>query len=292
MENLETSATFLLRNILFLTDLTEASQTASMHAVALARRFGSRLYPAHVVLPRLSAADDPPDPQHCVLATEARIHSQLMEIMPETGVPYDPLVCADTIENAVRRWSVEYSIDLIVAGTHGRRGVQWRLLGSTAEAILRAASCPVLTVGPHATHGLGANGKIRQLLFVTGMPAASRQSVSYALSLAREEQAQMTVLHVLPENTSYGYRSGSNDVERHERHRLFLPEEHVGCDPELIVEKGSIEERAVHHAVRGLPDLVVLAGSRNNGFSTLGPRVTYKIISASPSAVLTLPVGL
>jgi nucleotide-binding universal stress UspA family protein len=36
--------------------------------------------------------------------------------------------------------------DLIVMGTHGRRGLRRALLGSVAEAIVRTAPCPVLTV--------------------------------------------------------------------------------------------------------------------------------------------------
>jgi nucleotide-binding universal stress UspA family protein len=36
--------------------------------------------------------------------------------------------------------------DLVVMGTHGRRGVARALLGSVAEKVVRSASCPVLTV--------------------------------------------------------------------------------------------------------------------------------------------------
>jgi hypothetical protein len=44
--------------------------------------------------------------------------------------------------------------DLIVIGTHGRRGLDHVLHGSTAEQVVRAAPCPVLVVKPsaHATH--------------------------------------------------------------------------------------------------------------------------------------------
>jgi nucleotide-binding universal stress UspA family protein len=40
----------------------------------------------------------------------------------------------------------ENAFDLIVMGTHGRRGVKHLLLGSVAERVVRTASCPVLTV--------------------------------------------------------------------------------------------------------------------------------------------------
>ena len=44
------------------------------------------------------------------------------------------------------KYAKEHNIDLIVQGTHGRRGIKHMLLGSVAENIVRYAPCPVLTV--------------------------------------------------------------------------------------------------------------------------------------------------
>lgn len=52
---------------------------------------------------------------------------------------------ADQILAAAREWEA----DIIVIGTHGRTGVSRLVLGSTAEAVVRHASCPVLVVKPH-----------------------------------------------------------------------------------------------------------------------------------------------
>jgi nucleotide-binding universal stress UspA family protein len=43
----------------------------------------------------------------------------------------------------------ELGADLIVMGTHGRRGVRRALIGSIAESVVRTASCPVLTIREH-----------------------------------------------------------------------------------------------------------------------------------------------
>jgi nucleotide-binding universal stress UspA family protein len=50
--------------------------------------------------------------------------------------------------------AAEMHADLIVVGTHGRRGLAHALLGSVAEKVVRTAPCPVLTV-----HGTPADGK-------------------------------------------------------------------------------------------------------------------------------------
>ena len=52
------------------------------------------------------------------------------------GVPHD----------AILTYADEHDIDLIVMGTHGRTGDEQRTLGSVAEAVVRAATVPVLTV--------------------------------------------------------------------------------------------------------------------------------------------------
>jgi nucleotide-binding universal stress UspA family protein len=46
------------------------------------------------------------------------------------------------------RFAKEHQIDLIVIGSHGRRGLSHLLLGSVAERVVRIAGCPVLTVRP------------------------------------------------------------------------------------------------------------------------------------------------
>jgi nucleotide-binding universal stress UspA family protein len=52
------------------------------------------------------------------------------------GIPYEEIL----------KFAEEKNIDLIVIGTHGRKGIDRVLFGSTAERVVRNASCPVLTV--------------------------------------------------------------------------------------------------------------------------------------------------
>ena len=77
------------------------------------------------------------------------------------GTPCRPAPCFSDIAHTatVERgevWEVlsslveEKKIDLIVVGTHGRRGLKKLVLGSMAEQVFRQARCPVLTIGPHA----------------------------------------------------------------------------------------------------------------------------------------------
>ncbi len=55
---------------------------------------------------------------------------------------------------AINQIAADYDADLVVVGTHGRRGVQRFVLGSVAEALVRTASCPVLIARPKDHSGV------------------------------------------------------------------------------------------------------------------------------------------
>lgn len=57
------------------------------------------------------------------------------------------VVTGFAVEEIVK-YAEEHSIDLIVVGTHGLTGISHLLIGSVAEKLVRAATCPVLTVRP------------------------------------------------------------------------------------------------------------------------------------------------
>jgi nucleotide-binding universal stress UspA family protein len=59
-----------------------------------------------------------------------------------------PVVLNDKPHEGIVSMAEEEKVDMIVMGTHGRTGVSHLLMGSTAEKVVRAASCPVLTVKP------------------------------------------------------------------------------------------------------------------------------------------------
>jgi nucleotide-binding universal stress UspA family protein len=70
------------------------------------------------------------------LAAARRDRTQFGQVLLKTGD------ARDVIDQTAK----ELGIDLIVMGTHGRRGLKRALLGSVAETVVRAAPCPVLTV--------------------------------------------------------------------------------------------------------------------------------------------------
>jgi nucleotide-binding universal stress UspA family protein len=66
--------------------------------------------------------------------------------VPESRVKRQSIVGRPFEE--IVRYAKVHDVDLIVIGSHGRRGLSHLLLGSVAERVVRTAGCPVLTVRP------------------------------------------------------------------------------------------------------------------------------------------------
>jgi|SRR6476469_8562094 len=96
----------------------------------------------------------------------------------------------------------EKSIDLAVLDTHGRGGVGKLLLGSVAERIFRQALCPVLTVGPNFQPHSPFTPRPKSILLPTDFSPQSEHTFPYAVFLARESRARLTILNVMKESGS------------------------------------------------------------------------------------------
>lgn len=86
-------------------------------------------------------------------------------------------------------------VSLLVMGTHGHGGFEHLLLGSVAEKVLRKASCPVLTVPPHAV-GV-PKPSFARVLCAVDFSEASLSALRAAASLAAEAGGELLAVHVL-----------------------------------------------------------------------------------------------
>ncbi|MCI0361795.1 MAG: universal stress protein [Planctomycetaceae bacterium] len=135
-----------VEKILYPTDFSEAGQHALPLATSLARDMGATLIIAHVEEPPVAYGGgemyygvEPPNHE------EQR--ANLDAVTPtDPGVPcVHKLLIGDPAEAIVQLADADH-VDLIVMGTHGRTGLSRLLMGSVAEAVVRRAPCPVLTV--------------------------------------------------------------------------------------------------------------------------------------------------
>jgi nucleotide-binding universal stress UspA family protein len=113
---------------------------------------------------------------------------------------------AADVAEAIMRVADEDNADLIVAGSHGRAGMERRLLGSVSETLVHHAQRPVLIVPRCAAPP--ALPRFGRILCAVDFSDGSRPAVQYALALAQEFDAQLDLLHVvaLPDNLAEGLR--------------------------------------------------------------------------------------
>lgn len=129
-------------------DFSEGSRPALREAIDLARRSEGTLVLLHAE--ELPGVTDIPPPQSVVdeLRREARVtlDAWVREATASLGRPVEGEVLPGPAAPAVARAATDRGLDLLVTGTHGRRGFRHLVLGSVAERLVHLAHCPVLVV--------------------------------------------------------------------------------------------------------------------------------------------------
>jgi nucleotide-binding universal stress UspA family protein len=287
MQSLQTATDISFKNILLLTDFTEASEAALAYAMGLARHCNAQLYPAYACNPIVPTESTTPNFIETVVENGRR---QLEKFAKENEINGTPLFAEDSIETAFPKWIDEHGIDLVIAGTHGRRGLQRFLMGSTAEFIFRNATCPVLTVGPHVAMRPYKDFTVDNILFPTDLGPHAESALTYALSFAREKHARVTFMHVVPLDEAFQRdRTELVSAARRKLEQLVPSDAKQWCDPEIVIEIGDPALELVGYAEKERPDLIVLGLPHDKKFNShFRTGVTYKLVSSAPCPVLTI----
>lgn len=136
-----------IQRIVIAIDGSHAAAQAARYGLTLARAVQAEVVFASVI--DLPIADEMPYPVAEEERRLAEARSVLQRLEAEAaamGVSTKSRVEEGEIVPALLRLATEERSDLIIAGTHGRRGVRRFVLGSVAEALAREAPCPVLLV--------------------------------------------------------------------------------------------------------------------------------------------------
>ena len=147
-----------VNSILVPTDFSETADAALDYAKRLAGRVGASLHLVHVFTDPYAPALYATDVYVPEIAAETRTRA-MQEAKAELAVRLSPQeqdhfrgttsIVTGLTAKQIAQYAADRGIELVVMGTHGRRGVAHMLLGSVAEQVVRTAPCPVLTVrGP------------------------------------------------------------------------------------------------------------------------------------------------
>jgi len=190
-----------MERILCPVDFSEFTAPAVAHALRLARWFDARVELLHVIARAPYPMADGgmiqfPETIEGLRGQATRDLDKLVAPLLAEGVTIETNIREGDAWHAILDEAAAWPADLIVMGTHGRSGFEHLLLGSVAQKVLRRATCPVLTVG-HVVPHLRKGPLFRRILCAADLTEASERTLETALSLATENDARITLLHVI-----------------------------------------------------------------------------------------------
>jgi nucleotide-binding universal stress UspA family protein len=258
-----------VKNILLATDFSSVSEKAACYAKALALNFRSAVEVAHVfepslVLSSLEAALGKPV-QHrrrdCAQGLE-----RLRKDFAAAGLEaHGSLLEGHKPHVALLKAAKQLDTDLIVAGTHSRTGLERLVLGSVAEQLIRKASCPVLTVGPHARQPGDGPLVFRTMVYATDFSPKAAKAAVFALSFAQDSGAHLYFCYVAGAKAAPEERKQLDSRFKAALKRMIPESSYEWCSPQTVVEHGEASKAILELAGRVKADLIVL-GARKASF--------------------------
>jgi nucleotide-binding universal stress UspA family protein len=274
--------------ILIATDFSTTADRAEELAFQLARSLGAELHVVHVRV----ILDDPhmAEEQQLEIERLMSVGDEATREALDKARPNEPGLTVEThlvrgisAAESISETAMELGCDLIVMGTHGRRGLKHMLLGSVAEKVVRIVPIPVLTVRPDAE--TGAEGAWRILVpydfsnhSATALRAASAWSAAF--------DGELTLLHVVepvvyPE--FYSTNVVSDDVMSRLKDRAAEALEQAARElladqpVDTLIRIGRAADTVVEEAHQGGYNLVVMG---NRGLSALEHLVLGSVTEA------------
>ena len=298
-----------MKQILCPVDFSDFSRRALDHALAVARLYKSTVTALHVVSPSPAVVPVPyyfgaeiAPPMMLPPVDRAKVAADLgrfVESEEVPGVRLETLVTeAPDAPREILVQSDRLAADLIVLGTHGRSGFEKLFLGSITEKVLRKTQRPVMTVPPKTPDAMQIGpAAFTRILCAVDFSPCSKLALDYAISLAQENGATLTLTHVLETRPLYADFTPSVVIdidawirEARDRLKTMVPDAVKASVPVTEV----VTEGAPYHEILQLAqtldaDLIVM-GVRGRGAADLFlmGSTTHRVIRAAHCAVLTL----
>lgn len=286
-------------------DFSDTSHHALAHAAAMARWHQARLTMLHV-FPYLPAMDLPP------LPLEDTDRASILAKMREFAaiVPRDVRVDCHVMEGqlvhqAILNQLTTTDADMLVMGTHGRSGFQRLFLGSVTEKVIRKVNCPTLVVPPRAGDiAPDSPVQFHRILCPTDFLASSLKAFEYAISLAEETDAQITLLHVVEllaalgeeptiADDEYARLRGATIVDARRRLNDLIPDDaRAYCSVDALVVEGRAYKEILCQAKQKRADLIVMGVHGRGAIDLLlFGSTTHHVLRGSTCPVLIVRQG-
>jgi nucleotide-binding universal stress UspA family protein len=295
-----------IKRILYPTDFSKCAGHALPHTLHLAERYHAELHLLHAVVLHEgdpgNAAHRLPNMEELYQVLEQHADAQMKAAINEQGewafAIKRALVRSISAAGAILDYTAEQDIDLVVMGTHGRRGLRRLILGSVAEEVVRLAPCLVLTV-PERPNGLAA-GRVRRIVVPVDFSEYAELAITYAKELTALYGAEMHLLHVvdeviypdfyppvMPSGGSITEELRDQSMTRMKRLLETVPGAETGA--QIHARAGRAAPAIVEFAEAQAADLIVIASHGLTGIRhILLGSVTEQVVRRAPCPVFTV----
>ncbi|HEV7240727.1 MAG TPA: universal stress protein [Thermoanaerobaculia bacterium] len=275
------------QRILVPTDLSDFSKAAARWAAMFHRRFGSRITLLYANEP-YAPFDVLEGPAAYALQSAPEFRQRLAEELttfagecfPDCGSSVDTLMVDAAPAQAIVDTAEKIDADVILMGTHGRRGWRRALLGSVTENVLRATDRPLMSVP--ASFATPAGPKIAKIVCPVNFTDIARQALEEAVVLAAAFDAELLVVHVadLVDCLTHDEEDFAAWVEPGVRKR---------CRYSQIAARGDAAEQVLKIAEQAGADLIVI-GAQHKRFSdaTVIGTTTERVVRFARQPVWTV----
>ncbi len=276
-----------IKKILFPLDFSAQCAGAGRYVEAFAGRFKAEIMLLHAVDRGTHAPAEELRPGRAkqlasFMANELKQFTT--HRVPRLGEPGDIIV-----ETAKTWWP-----DLVMMPTHGLGLYDRFVLGSVTARMLTELDCPIWTdVHSDAAPPLEAI-RCRKVLCAVDLSNRSRRVLEWASFLAAEYQAELEILHAVPEEAvavaagQGSYRKIADSALAHTRGQLAALQISVGASGSTLVEAGDPVEIVARTAKQFGADLLVLGRHEASGFSGQLHQHFYSIVCESACPVLSI----
>lgn len=295
-----------LNRILFPTDFSRCAGQALNHAIYLTKKYEAEMHFLHAIVLHEEDPHNPafhfPDQKEIRQRLEDLARKEMSANVEQLGGgDLDITMIQErgiTADNVILEHAADNDIDLIVLGTHGRRGLGHLFLGSVAEQVVRQASCPVLTI--REVEGDRAVETIEDILVPVDFSDHAKIALSHAREIARLHGARLHVLQVIEEIAhSASYATGRSSLfelvpdisQMSEKalHRFFNDAPGPEVDADFHIVEGRATHEIIQFAEERKSDLIVIATHGLTGLShLLLGSVTQRVVRRAPCPVLTI----
>jgi nucleotide-binding universal stress UspA family protein len=294
MPLIEERVSISIKKILLATDFSSESEKAAAYAKALARRFSSMVEITHVFDPSTVTSYEEAIVGLPVNERRRTASEDLERIGNDLSA--SGINARTTLAEGHRPFATllkiakDHEVDLIVAGTESKSGLERLILGSTAEEVIRNAECPVLTVGPNAKIPSDSPLAFQTIVYATDFSAEAAKAAVYALSFAQDSGAHLYFCYVAGRQVDADAKREFVDGAFQSALKRMIPEvSYDWCSPEIVVEHGNAAKAILELAERVHADLIVLGARKASFWLTHVERgVTPDLLAQATCAVMTV----